>query len=385
MIIVPNHSVFQRGDFIALEVAEVELIEVLRKDRERIVIAAFEETAPDTSAQGKLPIGDGIDFAKLNVVSHSNALLNKILNYLSVVFTAPLRLGREPITYVFCPSHCAVIVCLWAIILRRKYGLYVRGTWLRRDGSTPWVWQQIFYRALFIVATGETFRQKLLAFNDNVLNQRPMTKFEIEEPGEECLRRSNRIRDFIFVGRITESKGVLDAVKAVTMIRKEHGHDIRMAIAGGGTIEEEEMLRETIHECNAAGYVSWLGNVTKLEVLRECYLSADALVLPTYYPEGFPRVLYEAMMFSLPIITTDLPGTHGILLNEKNCLICKPRDLQNLAGCMLRFVDAPQFAAELGEAGYDYVSELFQSFEHSSHAEAVSSAVNRLISLTAES
>lgn len=381
---MPNHSVFRRGNFIALEVAEAELIETLRHDGERIVITAFEEALPNTSVQGQLSVGDGIAFARLNVVPHSNALLNKVLNYLSVVLTVPFRLGREPINYVFCPGHCAVIVCLWAIVLRRKYGLYVRGTWLKYDGSTPWVWRTIFHHALFIVSTGEAFRKKLSAFNHNVMNQRPMTKLEIHEPGEERRRRADRIRDVIFVGRITESKGVLDVVKAVAILRKKYERDIRMVIAGGGTTEEEGMLRKTIRECDIADYVSWLGNVTEVEKLRECFLSADAFVFPTYYREGFPRVLYEAMMFSLPIITTDLPGTHGILLNEKNCLICKPKDLQDLIACMLRIIDAPQFAVKLGEAGYDYVCDLFQGLEYPSHAKAVSAYVKRYTRSTAE-
>jgi glycosyltransferase involved in cell wall biosynthesis len=216
-----------------------------------------------------------------------------------------------------------------------------------------------------------------------VANERPLTKLDLHEPGEECLRRSIRIRKFIFVGRVTESKGILDVIKAIERIRNEHEQDIRLVVAGGGTIEEEGLLRKTIHECGVTDYVSWLGNVTELEKLRECYISADAFVFPTYYPEGFPRVLYEAMMFSLPIITTDLPATHGFLSSERNCLICKPKDLRDLTTCMLRFIRAPQFAAKLGDAGYKDVCALFNSLEFSSHAEAISAYVKRLMPLTA--
>jgi glycosyltransferase involved in cell wall biosynthesis len=75
------------------------------------------------------------------------------------------------------------------------------------------------------------------------------------------------------------------------------------------------------------------------------------VVLPSYYPEGVPKILLEAAAAGRPIIATDVPGCREIARAGINADYVRPRDAGDLAralGALLR--DQPRRAA-YGAAG----------------------------------
>jgi len=174
---------------------------------------------------------------------------------------------------------------------------------------------------------------------------------------------------------LTESKGILDLIMAVAIGCREFSLDIALLIAGGGTPDEEEQAKRIAQECEVSERISFLGHVADVEVMRQYYHLADAFIFPSYYREGFPRVLYEAMMCALPIVTTEMPGTEGFLVDSKNCLICKPRDPHDIVQCITRLSRNPKLALAIGTQACNDVLEVFNGFKHPSHAD-------QLISLT---
>jgi glycosyltransferase involved in cell wall biosynthesis len=61
------------------------------------------------------------------------------------------------------------------------------------------------------------------------------------------------------------------------------------------------------------------------------YKESDLFILPSFYPEGFPRVIYEAMLNSLPIITTPVGSIPSLLNHDDNCIFVEPRDSADLS------------------------------------------------------
>jgi glycosyltransferase involved in cell wall biosynthesis len=53
-------------------------------------------------------------------------------------------------------------------------------------------------------------------------------------------------------------------------------------------------------------------------------------VLPSYR-EGTPRTLLEAAGSCKPIVATDVPGCHHVVVNNYNGLLCKLKDSNDLA------------------------------------------------------
>jgi glycosyltransferase involved in cell wall biosynthesis len=57
---------------------------------------------------------------------------------------------------------------------------------------------------------------------------------------------------------------------------------------------------------------------------------ATIFVYPSYYPEGIPRVILEALAVGLPVITTDSPGCRESIEHGKQGYLVPPRDVDAL-------------------------------------------------------
>ena len=63
----------------------------------------------------------------------------------------------------------------------------------------------------------------------------------------------------------------------------------------------------------------WLAWSSGKTDLMRFYRKAHIFIFPSYH-EGFPRVLYEAMINSLPIVTTMVGGISGRMVDGENCI-----------------------------------------------------------------
>jgi glycosyltransferase involved in cell wall biosynthesis len=75
------------------------------------------------------------------------------------------------------------------------------------------------------------------------------------------------------------------------------------------------------------GTIEYLGTT---DDVREFIEKADCIVLPSYR-EGAPRTLLEAASSAKPIIATDVPGCHHVVIDKVNGLLCKLKDSDDLA------------------------------------------------------
>ncbi|HKU16477.1 MAG TPA: glycosyltransferase family 4 protein [Steroidobacteraceae bacterium] len=367
VMLVPNHSLFRRGGEVVIESAEVELIRALQERHAPVRLASFVETASHTGLHGTVP--PDVQIRALNWIRHRGAGPLRILNYIAAIVRAPAALRGVEQAYLFCPGHCTIVIALWAIVMRVPFGLYVRCTWLDASGRTPRLWRYIFSRAAFIVATGEAFRRRLQQFNDRVENEVPLTAVRVAAAADELQRRARGIRRLLFVGRLTAEKGILEVLDALAILRTEGVRDLTLRVVGGGTEQELESLRRRIRTLGLEHAVELSGHVGDAQTLIAYYHEADAFVFPSYFREGFPRVLYEAMMLAVPIVTTWMPGTDGFLRDGENALLCAPREPEDVARCIGMLVREPQLAVRLASRAQSDVRDVFAQFAHRSHAE----------------
>lgn len=376
-VLVPNHSIFSAdGATLVLESAEADLLAALERAGVSAVLAAFADSSANSSLQGRLE-AKRVSFRRLNHLEPRGSLGAKVSNYLSAAVRLPSIVQRADFTYIFCPGHCALLAGLSCIVLGRRFGLYVRGTWLDDAGRTSLAWRSVFRRADFLIVTGEAFRRRLLEFNDRVENEVPLTQMTVIDAAVEHDRRSTRIQSLLFVGRLSADKGILDLIEALALLRDRHGLRLELRIAGGGTPQELRDVEECIERNSLRGAVALLGHVGNPADLERQYRAADAFVFPSYFREGLPRVLYEAMMCALPIITTRMPGLEGFLVDGTNATYCRERDPADLARCIARLAAEPTAAAEMGARAQAEVRRVFASFRHRTHAEQLLEQLRR--------
>jgi len=88
---------------------------------------------------------------------------------------------------------------------------------------------------------------------------------------------------------------------------------------------------------------------------------ADCVVLPSYYREGVPRVLLEAMAMGKPIITTDAPGCRNVCVDGVNGFLVKPRDVESLYLAMKKAVEMGEAELrKMGKKGREIVEQKYE-------------------------
>jgi glycosyltransferase involved in cell wall biosynthesis len=161
---------------------------------------------------------------------------------------------------------------------------------------------------------------------------------------------------FLFVGRLIEEKGVLDLVNAFCLVRKEM--DCELIVLGGGPLADR--VRGCVAEFGVTSSVR-LGGYLEGDALARAYSSATVFCLPTYFGEGFPTVIAEAMAAGLPVVTTKIRGAADHLVEGVNALFVPPRDPNALALAMLRLAQNPSLRGLMGAANIAKVREFAPS------------------------
>lgn len=371
-LLVPNHSYSVADNAFFLESAESEMLRFLKAYYTRVGVSAFKTSNSNTSLSGRTSVSEFF-LHSLNVASDRGNAVEKIANYLYTLVAAPFIIKRYRFVYIFCPGYCGMILGLWSIALGIPYGLYVRGTWEKQEGKTPRTWKTIFKRAKFMIVTGEAFKEALSKYCDLVENEVPLTKMRPEQIKIKKDYRS-AVKRIIFAGRISESKGILDVVKAISLLKNNYT-DIKLLVAGGGTDAEKLKLSKLIAEQSLENQVEVLGHVSA-EDLAKHYRECGIFVFPSYFAEGFPRVLYEAMMHGCSIVTCDMPGTEGFLVNGINCLTTPPSSPIYLARNLENLLKNPSLSEALALQAKIDVDRVYNSFKESTHAEQLQRLIN---------
>jgi glycosyltransferase involved in cell wall biosynthesis len=162
------------------------------------------------------------------------------------------------------------------------------------------------------------------------------------------------------VGRMLRSKGVLDAVAAVRLLRAG-GLAIELVLAGPTDPDNPDSLDDRALTALAAEPgITWLGRV---EDVREVWEEAAIAVLPSTYGEGLPKSLLEAASCGRAIVASDMPGCREIARpgepGEETGLLVPPRDIAALAEAIAALVRDKERRRAMGRAGRRLVEREF--------------------------
>ena len=93
--------------------------------------------------------------------------------------------------------------------------------------------------------------------------------------------------------------------------------------------------------------------------IPEHLYNRDVFVLPTYYREGVPRSILEALSVGLPIITTYTPGCKETVKKDYNGILIKPQNIDALINAMEYFLINSDKIEEMGINSRNYAEERF--------------------------
>ncbi|WP_235819125.1 glycosyltransferase family 4 protein [Brucella pseudogrignonensis] len=204
--------------------------------------------------------------------------------------------------------------------------------------------------------------KKALAVADNVffLNETDVKDFEgldLLRPGQAILlggigvdlnywtrqRPKPATPTFIMMARIIRDKGVYDFVAAAQQLRREN-INARFILLGDLDRHPGAVLRSELQAWVEDGVLEWPGHVEPRSWLEE----SSIFVLPSFYREGVPRSIQEAMAMEMPIITSTVPGCRDTVEEGVNGFLVPPRNPQALAAAMRQLAERPDMVAEMG-------------------------------------
>lgn len=216
-----------------------------------------------------------------------------------------------------------------------------------------------------VVAHMIEFHRKRGTWAENVdcllcLTQFAKSKFvEAGLPGEKLIVKPNFVDDpfqrqnfsevadqkenfYLFIGRISEEKGVRTLINAWDSLKKEL--NAKLLILGDGPLRKE--LEE---KSNNNPRISWLGFVGKDRVLN--YLEkAKALMFPSEWYEGMPMTILEAFSAATPVISTNFGSQAEIVDHKKTGLHFETGSKKSLMEAVERFESNKQKQKEMSLA-----------------------------------
>ncbi|QTF91392.1 glycosyltransferase family 4 protein [Halomonas sp. BM-2019] len=150
---------------------------------------------------------------------------------------------------------------------------------------------------------------------------------------------------FLFIARLLIEKGVREYVEAAYQLKSVYPESTFLLV-GELDSNPNSITREELDRWIDDGIVSYLG---VMDDVRLAFGSSSVFVLPTFYREGIPRTILEALAMGRPVITTDTPGCRETVIDGENGFLVFPRNSGELAHAMRVFLDSPDLVAVMGK------------------------------------
>lgn len=150
---------------------------------------------------------------------------------------------------------------------------------------------------------------------------------------------------FLFLGRLTRDKGVLDLARAFAALPARGA--ATLMIVGP---DEDDLRPEVELICRDKGKNLVFAGYTRTP---EHYLAAaDVLCLPSYR-EGFGTAIIEAAAAGIPAIGSDIYGIRDAVVADRTGLLHPPGDIGAIGDAMERMLADPALRLSLGRAAKD--------------------------------
>lgn len=263
------------------------------------------------------------------------SLIRGLMDY--ITFYKAVRYGGYDVVHIN-PSLASKSVIrdgvfiLIARFLSKRVVVFFHG-WERSFELTlrryfTFLFRLIYGRCDAVVVLASQFRDVLIGigFQMPIFLETTLVENSIFESSGSGLDRSGD-RDgaplnILFLARLEKEKGLYETIDAFRLLRHKYPQ-LGLTIAGDGQ-ETQSMLRyiethEIAEGVNYCGYVSG-------EHKRRIFASGTLYLFPTYYGEGMPISVLEAMAYGLSVVTTAVGGLGdffedarmGFLVNNPN-------------------------------------------------------------------
>lgn len=147
----------------------------------------------------------------------------------------------------------------------------------------------------------------------------------------------------LFVGRLTEDKGVMTLLEAWKQLR-----DLPLRIVGEGPLRP--LIARYIADNKLSDSIELLGRVSRAKVVDLLH-NAALVVVPSLWYEGFCRVVVEAFACGTPVIASNIGALQENVQDGVQGWLFRPGDADDLARVIRGAVSGSGRLAEMGREG----------------------------------
>ena len=198
----------------------------------------------------------------------------------------------------------------------------------------------------FLVAEGVVSADKSRVLGKGSISGVDPSRFKPDLHARSELRTQLEYREdsvvFLFVGRLTRDKGVLDLAAAFSRVAAVDEKP-RLLVVGPDEDDMQAALQAALGD--AASRARFVGYTDRPE---RHMAAADVFCLPSYR-EGFGMVVIEAGATGIPAVGSRIYGITDAIEDRVTGLLFEPGNIGDLADCMGRLARDPALRLAMGE------------------------------------
>lgn len=225
-------------------------------------------------------------------------------------------------------------------------------------------YQELFRYAKYIIAVSFTMKQKLIELGC------PQHKIIITPcaPNDKFLKLNptfNESKSFVAIGRFVNKKAPHYTILAIKKVMELH-NDVKLYFAGDGDLFET--TQNLVNYFKLENNVKLLGKITPEEyallLTRVTGFVQHSISATNGDMEGTPVAVLEASAAGIPVIATKHGGIPDVIIDKKTGLLSEEHDVNGMAQNIIKIIDTPELAHNLGQEGKQYIKKYYSMQKH---------------------
>lgn len=283
----------------------------------------------------------------------------------------------------------SLFMLILILLGKRNFIVFFRGwNWdeFKQIDNSPWLRRFCYFvlkRASRVVVLSESFRDALLAnglAESQVLVMTTMFDGRLVKARNRSGPTASDAPTLLFMARFVKEKGVYQLIEAVSLL-KEDFPDLTLVMGGDGP--EMEGLKAKALELGVADRVRFPGYVRREQKAR-VFDEATIFVFPSYFWEGLPNAVLEAMGAGLPILANPIAGVPEVMSAPENGLFLEEVTAEDIAARLRTMLGDPAFLAETSARNIDKAWSHYESAVVSRRIETIYRSVRDEFGLAAK-
>lgn len=173
----------------------------------------------------------------------------------------------------------------------------------------------------------------------------------------------NAVPHFLLIARLIADKGIREYAEAARIVKLQHPQ-VQFSLVGQLDANPNAITQAELDAWVADGRIAHHGYQSDV---KPFIAASTVYVLPSFYREGTPRSVLEAMSMGRAIITTDAPGCRETVIEGENGYLVPVKDAQALADAMLKFIEQPSLAVTMGKRSREIAEEKYDVNKVNAH------------------